>query len=136
MRYEPLKVAQTCMNLHRSKREMISGSQQTGLEKESNVTQRRGAKDKKSKMALPSIIAPDHDKASLFIDSILSQAETEEVAKMLELENEDAKDILRYSGGQEGFFTSTQMIRDKHQATSSPLLMSPIMHPGFQNPMC
>ena len=100
-----------------------------------------GAKSTKpAKIALPPIIAHDlgqaGEQASLFVDSILSQAETEEVEHMLALESEATGGMFNFSGRQIGFFTSTQMKRDERQMRASPLLMSPIMDPRFQNPSC
>ena len=86
-------------------------------EENGNITLRRSTKLQKAKMAATApIIAHDLDSyrpdESLFVDSILSQSETEDVERMLAIEGEMTKNIgLEYSQIQGGFVTSTQAIR-------------------------
>ena len=97
-----------------------------------NITLRRAVKHQTSKMAATSpIIAHDLGTGganeSLFVDSILSQNEAEDVERMLVLEGEISKGTsLDFDIQRGGFLTSTQMVRGGTYRKSS-LIMSPIM---------
>ena len=115
----------------------------TNLGESGNVTIRRTVKNQDSKMAvtLPNI-AQDHHvhtknmEDSLFVDSILSQNETEEVERMLEIEGEISRIAgLGYGGRRQGFLTSTQMTRMGTRRASS-LILSPIIDASYVNPSC
>ena len=104
-----------------------------------NITLRRVSKYQNSKMATTSpVITRDLEIAdgSLFMDSILSQKELEEVEKMIALKGEmHERNGMNLCARQLDFLTSTQTTRNETGRASS-LIMSPILDPDFENPFC
>ena len=98
-------------------------STNSGEENSHNVTIRKMSKAEKPKMAGHGLSIYDlglkGDTGSLFVDSILSQTETEEVERMLEMEG-----LITDGYGIEGRTTSTQMTRETRWNAS--LGLSPI----------
>ena len=92
-----------------------------GMDTEENITTRRSAGDKKSKMALSKRLTDLENSGSLFIDSILSQDEKSEVISMF-----DMADELKGVSGLPTLYTSTQMIRAVRESRSRSPALSPI----------
>ena len=113
------------MNTERLTTSMIEASKSSEFGGESHVTVRRQTKQRNSKMADPSdrhpYVEDGTESNSLFIDSILTQTETDDVIKMLELEG------LTMEGHTGDYqFTSTQMGGKEHRWRSYGLV-SPIL---------
>ena len=110
----------------------LSLTQELGLEIEDNITTRRSAGNKKSKMATSKrddVGRCDLEiNGSLFIDSILSQDETSDVISMFDLADE-----LKGGMGLLGFCASTQMTRASNDCDPLPPTLSPIGHARRQN---
>ena len=106
---------------------LIGDTREVGEDNSLNVTIRRTSKASNTKMAGLSIydlgIGIGAEEDSLFVDSILSQTETEEVEKMLQLEGMITDDY-----GSSDQVTSTQMTREGKWNTS--MMLSPILQPS------
>ena len=73
---------------------------------------------------------PEQEGGSLFIDSILSQDEVNDVHRMLVMEDELNEDAEGYHP-----ISSTQF-KHCNKRPDLSLMMSPILDPSFQNPSC